>query len=245
MLGGVRGEREFALKRISEEELAATVVVWFNGGGWDVYQEVRPGRWDGIADIVAIKNEVVCVVECKASLGLSVIEQALRWKGSAALIMVAVPKPKSLQARRAWLGRTILREKGIGLFYVQARFDELLYLRAEPEILPEWNCSLDKRWKNNSPWLSIVSEDHKDHAKAGSARGGHFTPFKKTMGLMAGFVRDRPGCTRKEIANGIDHHYPSDTGFESAMTTIFMRGWCPGVDQRMEDGRCRYYPKER
>lgn len=234
-------------KRISEEVLAAAVVKWLEVAGWNVYQEVQPGRWDGIADIVAIKNKIALIVECKTSLGLSVIEQALRWKGSAEMIAVAVPESRSGQARRSWLAEDILRERGVGLFVVRGGGldgEPYMFDKYSPEIMPEWNCSLDPRWQASGPWLDIVREGHKTFAKAGSSKGGHLTPFKETMGAMAAFVKDHPGCTRKDIAEGIEHHYANDASFKGAMGQIMIQGWCPGVDERTERNRCTYYPSE-
>ncbi len=230
---------------MSELVVGATMVAWLEAAGWRVYQEVQPGRWDGVADIVGVKNEVVLIVECKTGLGLSVIEQAIRWKGSAPLIAVAVPAAKSVQGRRRrWLGEEILRNYGIGFFRIGEGFDGKPYIRDEPDILPEWNCNLDRIWKGRSVWLDVVDEGHRTHAKAGSSGGGHLTPFKVTMELMADFVVSHPGCTRKEIAEGVDHHYGNDASFRNAMGAIAMNGWCPAVEERTEGRRCRYYPSE-
>lgn len=227
--------------KMTEQELAAAVVAWLESAGWSVYQEVQLRKMDGIADIVGVKTNIVLVVECKTSLGLSVIEQALKWVGTAQLIAVAVPAPQRLQARRLRLGERILRQEGIGLFRVRRGFDEALYIEDTPDILPKWNCNMHRVSRGNSPWLDVICEEHKTFAKAGSAQGGHLTPFKQTMQLMTAFVHGHPGCTRKEIATGINHHYSDDASFKSAMNAIMMNGWCADVEERMEGRVYRYY----
>jgi len=108
-------------KPSSEQDMAAKVVAWLKEDLQtpDVYQEVEV-RGVGIADIVAVLDRVLWVIEAKLTLSLQVIYQARRWKGMTHCVSVAVPgvMKKSHQHREA---EYHLEAEGIGQITVFGR----------------------------------------------------------------------------------------------------------------------------
>ncbi|HBD94493.1 MAG TPA: hypothetical protein DC057_10030, partial [Spirochaetia bacterium] len=77
------------IKKIKETEIAEIVIDWLEKQHWDVYQEVPVNS--GFADIFAVRNGLVWVIETKTSLSFDVMEQAFRREVH--YRSVAVPKP--------------------------------------------------------------------------------------------------------------------------------------------------------
>lgn len=75
-----------------EALLARPVVDWLQREGWTTHEEVAVKG--PVADIVATRGGVYMVVEVKAAMSFSVLEQAERWRACAHLVFVAVPHAK-------------------------------------------------------------------------------------------------------------------------------------------------------
>ena len=88
MVGGARPANK---KHAPEAALGPPVIAWLESQGWDVYQEVESGRQSYRADIVAIKDKLVLVVELKTSLTFDLLYQAQRWRDKAHHVYAAVP----------------------------------------------------------------------------------------------------------------------------------------------------------
>lgn len=71
---------------MKETDLFEPVKNWLSEKGWEVFAEVSGGM--GIADIVGKQHPLYCVVEMKTSLSHDVIDQAIRWYGSAQYIYI-------------------------------------------------------------------------------------------------------------------------------------------------------------
>ncbi|MFF0828791.1 hypothetical protein ACFYU8_17695 [Brevibacillus sp. NPDC003359] len=76
---------------MNESDLYDPVKNWLEQREFIVYPEVYCPRGGGRADIVVTSGPVVGVVEMKQSLTLDLIDQALRWRGHANYIWVAIP----------------------------------------------------------------------------------------------------------------------------------------------------------
>lgn len=100
-----------------ETELAQAVIWWLQDYQWEVYQEVQVFAYGDIADIVAVQNGIYWIIECKTTLNLEVMGQALAWKYFAHYVSVATPAACRPSKGRE-LARKILRDKGIGLLAV-------------------------------------------------------------------------------------------------------------------------------
>lgn len=206
------------LKR-SETEIAAPITAHLQEYGWEVHHEVQIYSGGRRADIVALQGRLVHIIESKVSLGLDVIEQAIRWIGEAHYVSVAVGR------HRGGFVDQVLRSYGIG-GYVVSPFNSIdqfvrprLFRRATCNIRK--GCSVETRAGENVP--------------AGSAGGGYFTPFKRTVRSIQDTLRIRGELTTKELITEIQHHYHNDSTAKSCLVNWARAGKIPGVE--LTDGR--------
>lgn len=195
---------------MTEQELASMVVDWLTGQHWDVYQEVQLRYGGPIWDIVALRNNIVEIIEVKKSLTISVIEQAWRSINCAHYVVVAVPTlVRGTYARdsRAFTYR-ICRDYGIGVYEI----DKYDVINKVPPQLHRQNRNRIKKTINS------LNENFKIHAKAGSANGGQWTPYRNTMNAVKSILIEHGPLTLKQIMEHLsDHHYSND---KSALTCI-------------------------
>ena len=172
--------------RISETDLAKIVIELLSEWGWDVYQEVQ--GHGGICDIVGKRGNILWAIECKKSFGLAVIEQAHNWIKYAHYSSVAVP-----QTRDGYFAEQICREYGIGVFRIKGETPrETIRPKMHRAIIP----------------LHLY-EEQKTFCEAGSANGGHWTDFKRTVRNLVREVELHPGMEFNKAIKVIDHHYSS------------------------------------
>ncbi len=213
----------------TEQDLAAIVVGWLTERGWDVYQEVAiMGK---VADIVAVRGPCIWIVECKVRLGFEVIDQAWGWQGYAHFVSVATPP------RKERFAHVVLSRFEIGHLEVTGEkwgVDGKIHRALSHMHRP------DKKWLERTK--ASLCEEQKSHAQAGSAAGGHYTPFKGTCNALKKYVGEHPGCTMKEAIDEIDHHYASDKSARANLADMIFKGVVKGI--RLEkDGRAnRLYP---
>ncbi len=197
---------------MTEQDLAEKVVEWLNRGGWDVYQEVRECYGGPIADIIAVRGGITWAIECKKSLGLAVMDQASRWYTH--FRSVAVPRPADrgyATKRRPQIIFNICDMLRIGIIEVGG-YRDVQELTKAPLF----------RKQRADMVLGILREDHKTFAKAGSAEGGCWSPFKETLQHVEKRIKANPGGTLREIMEGLDHHYASDSSAKACI-----RKWLP------------------
>lgn len=199
---------------ISESQLAARVVAWLEERSFDVYQEVRlQGVYDSCADIVAVKDQQVWVIESKLRYSLEVISQARAWMQTATYVSIAVPAA-GRQARQGRNLHSLAREvcdwKGIGIVEVDIEADHVvqrLFPRATGIAYA-------------SPFLDAVRPEHKTHARAGTNRGGMWTPFRGSAEKLESFVAEHPGVSLKEATRMVENHYSSRWAFMAAVRKL-------------------------
>ncbi len=219
---------------MKETELAAQVVAWLEAEGWNVYQEVSFGG--RVADIVAVRDcddgsILSQVVECKTAFSLSVIAQAYFWRQYASHSFVAVPVTPMSDGRI--LAEMVCRDYGLGVIGVGA-FS--VQQAVDPRIVSQG--------KARSRLLSILREQHKRYAKAGSSNGGHFSACRGTMQNFVQAVRLNPGQRMRELIDGLAHHYLTKDSARSAIRSMVSRGEIKGVKAVKEGRAVRYYPDE-
>lgn len=214
-----------------ETEIAARVISWLESQHWEVYQEVAyNGR---VADIVATSGYLTWVIECKKSLSLALLDQALMWKrfGSANYISVAVPyKVRRGSHAAEWF----LRQNGIGLITV----------REHDGTYQEIPASLYR--KAFSSLRKSLNDRQKTYAPAGNADGRYWTPFQETCRVLKRFVDENPGACLKDAINGIRHHYSSDSTARACISQYLQsrENIVKGVEARREGRYLKLYPVE-
>lgn len=196
---------------MSEVNISRTVITWLEADGWTVFPEVQLHAYGRRADIVAVRDRVVWIIECKLSLTLALICQAHDWIGYANFVSVAFPSRR--QKRNGSLA-DILEKIGIGAIPVNGdsafEWIESPFLRRPYDIRP------------------FLCEQHRAMGVAGS-QSEFYTPFRNTMRQASEYVRAHPGCTIKEVATAIKHHYRAP-----ATAMACLRKWnIPGGEDKL------------
>lgn len=213
-------------RKLTEEDLARHVIDWLEEQHWDIYQEVSFGQGAPTVDIVAKQNYLIWMIEVKTTLNLDVLAQAEYNRFYAHFSSVAVPGVKREHYNRGRkMAYGICRNLGIGLLVIDERESpQWRYMHEGPETIVEVKTKVrpalhrsSHRMATNSV-IPILRPEHKTHGKAGTNRGGYFTPYRATMNEVRSIMEKSPGCTIKEIMEKLtQHHYAHD---KSALASI-------------------------
>ena len=219
----------------SEVALAKPLIAWLEDQEWEIYQEVQPQNYGYTADIVAVQNNIVWIIEVKKTFGLTVMEQAHRWKGFGNYISVAVPTSRNMSA----VGRYFLELEGIGILTIIKPND---YNAPHDCVFELHHPRLNRRI--NGAMLKTLTPEHKVYAEAGNANGKRLTPFKQTCRKVLCAVKHRPGINMKELINGIDTHYSSTGCARSCLSQWIQAGKVEGIRAEKDGRSLRLYPVE-
>lgn len=165
-----------ATKFVSERALAEAVVSWLRADGWSTFHEVecRGGR----ADIVAVRQGLVWLIETKLRAGLEVLAQALDKRRSGAHgVLVAVPAGPAAKLLASIAGRL-----GIGVITVDEveGFDETTrkFIRVVRVGVYEWPAFY--RQATSQELLRGCTREHAAQP-AGTTGTKIWTPFKAAV----------------------------------------------------------------
>lgn len=226
------------MKPKAETEIGRVVVAWLAASGWDVYQEVQPHAYGAVADIVATRGPLVWIIECKAALGLGVLEQALAWKGLAHYLSVASP-PWGVRPRRRRVFDLVFHESGIGWLGVKTG-EPSYYLQPSVEEVVAPRLA---RTAIVTSWRHVLTEAHKTYAEAGSAGGGFLTAWRASCDRVAAWVGRNPGASMKDMMTELGRlHYATPASARSAMVRCIQRGEVRGVRCERDGRALRLYP---
>lgn len=232
------GREEGAMEQaMTETEVARVADQWLRQESWETFPEVVLEHFPGRPDLIAHRQGICQVLECKRSFNLTVVEQAARWQlnerpeqhGMPHLVWVVVQRSRSRHSR---LLHRFMREFGIGLVVIdkepamELRFDDQVEVRPQryrlhrqlaPRIQPGARRMAERLIAQLNPDMRVATP---------GARGGetaYMTPFKRTMAMIHEFLQQEPHRER-HISHIIDflnrnggHHYSSDA---SAQTSI-------------------------
>jgi len=219
----------------SECDLAREIVRYLHDLRWEVYQEVmlrppdnEPNRRERVADIVAVQDGQLWVVEVKLSFGLELLEQAYRWLGFANYVSVASP-------RRSHFGSIVCRRFGLGALCASKYLEDA---RVIEEIAPAFSRRTTPRLRE-----SLV-EKQKTFAEAGNAKTRFYSPFQATCEEILKVVTTRPGITLKELLSSIKSHYKTPESARGSIVKWADKGVIPGVEVRREDRKIALYPSK-
>lgn len=218
--------------KVKETEVAEIIIAWLAESYWEVYQEVQYSRQGGIADIVAVRNGKIWVIETKTAYTMDVLQQASRWH--AHYRSVGVPMAEQKRDRDYRVAERFYR---VGVLEVDP------YRKAVDEVISPPVITNHHKWAKDM--IADLTDLHKSYAKAGSHGSQHLTPYKTTMMEIRKFITEHPGCGIKEIYAALgEMHYSSQSSFKGSVTkclTSFESVWCK-VDA---SGRAyKFYVKE-
>lgn len=215
----------------TEAELAKVIVQYLKDMQWEVYQEVQIASFGSIADIVAVQNNLIWVLECKLSLGLNVIAQAENWINYSNYVSIVVP-PRKNCSKSQHIVKNILEHYGIGQYEVSKGYDE------EKSIVECVAPRLNR--KASTDYIKRnLREEQKYWAPAGNADKLRYTPFQHTKSQVIRFVGENPKCTFKELILNIKHHYSSDKTAISSLRQWIIKGIIPELILKSSKGKYR------
>ncbi len=209
---------------MKEIELAKRVIAYLEDHKWDVYQEVQSRQFGKVADIVAVQNNVVWIIECKTNFGLKVLEQANNWYGYANYISIATPPNKTNK-----FIEDFMIYKGIGHISI-TEYD--YYEKIKPYL---------NRKAYTKKVLSILNEKHKTFAEAGNNERKHFTPFQNTVLEIQRVVKNKQGILFNDLIKEINHHYKTSSTAKSCLKQWIETGVIKNIFIRKEDNLLRVY----
>lgn len=184
-----------------ETEIGEAARNWFTGQGWDCYAEVMLGS--ARADLVAVRGNLVAICECKTSMGIDLLDQAIGWWHRAHWVYVAHPERK--RTRPGSTESFVMRYYGIGRLEVMSHRSGMDARLRDPaaftRVLPDALAWLRKH----------LHPDQKNYTPGSEARAGFSTPFSRTMEMARRYIGEHPGVTLRELVDAIDHHYRRDS----------------------------------
>lgn len=202
-------------KSVTEAELAAPLVTWLQEQHWTIYQEVQFRHHGGVADIVAVRNGILWIIETKTSYTFRVLEQASSWPVH--FRSVAVPRAMTRD-----------RDYRVAKFYYQVGVIEIEsdYFIREVQKPPVFNRN---KYEINK-YLKQLTPLHQTFAVAGSKGGHHLTPYKETIMEVRKCVEVNPGCTIKFLYETLGSmHYANERSFKGSLLSAlatFENAWC-------------------
>lgn len=227
------------MKAPQEIVIGEAVTVWLESRGWQVYPEVALKAYEGAADLVAVKGDVVWVVECKRGMTYQLLQQAWRWRDYADQLSVATMAPwrmglSGYDARRDF-GAVMIDRLGLGFFGVGL---EGISVTTPPTFCP----------RKRDDFLHVVRAGHRV-ARAGQAGGARFTVVDATIANLVQHVQSHPGIAFKEAVRRIHHHHGTNkSALRALMTWVRPRGGLasrsPEIELRKEHGRWCAYPAD-
>lgn len=222
----------------TESELAAELVRWLQDQQWEVYQEVQCGG--PIADIVATQDARTWVIETKRTLSLDVLAQAYWWTRETCYVSIAVPVWRFSRGRQFAL--RIIRDYGIGLLEVSE--SPWGFEREGQHVREDLKPRLHRHGLRLTRLRDALLDGHKTCAPAGNADGKRWSPFRATCQEARDFVQSNPGCSVKELVDGIKTHYGSSSTARSCLAGYIRSGVVSGVCARLDGKYLRLYPIE-
>jgi len=205
-----------------ETEIASKIIAWLTDQYWEIYQEVQFDSRNQVADIVAVRNGIMWIIETKTHYGLDVLTQAAAWPVHYRSIGI----PRSKHRSNFRVARDYFR---VGILEVKSDGVEEL---ARPPIFVK-NQGIVKRY------LDQLTDLHKTYSRAGSQSGHHLTPYRQTMLDVQNFISNNPGCTVRDIYGQLGKkHYSSARSFMGSLLQSLesFEPWCT-VDRSSKPAR--------
>jgi len=201
-------------QKVTEADIAKSIVSYLHGNGWEVYQEVRCGRIR--ADIVAVDNKITWVIETKLSFNLNLMEQASRWidKHMANYVSIGIPKLQYNDYAMQILNRLY----GIGALLVT------------PNSLENVTREIPAKFQRTkkSDIRKFLYEEQKYFVDAGT-NSTYFTPFKRTKENLIKVISENPGINLKDLIEKCSHHYRSNMIGRARISQLIQQGVIPEI----------------
>lgn len=225
-----------AKEKITEARLAAALIAVITQDGWDCYSEVQVESYGHRADVVAVKNGIVWVFECKLTANMDVLGQALRWVGRAHFVSICTPygginDPWSNRGKFIvdWI-------KGHGIGWLPIDVEPVEKAISDPRRsgsvhkLTGYGCRsindleprLNRSAHENAKKLRAGLYSDMNNYVAGSGGSAYSTPFKRTMQDFDQHIQRFPGEELGVLIERVQHHYNTRTSAIACIGNVVM-----------------------
>jgi len=208
------------------------VVVWLRGLGFETYHEVAgiPGRGASRADIVAVREGRVWVVECKLRLSWDAIGQAIEWRHYAHRVSVAT----ALGPHGIGHGAACACLNAVGLGWLRVSCGEVFVeTSAERPRFGRVGLLLD----------ALRPEQQASAPGQASTAGGYWTPGDEARSRIAAAVAAEPGVLVRRALQQAGIVCP-DAATRREWRAALLRGLVDGVRAEREGRTLRLWPAE-
>jgi hypothetical protein len=217
---------------VKETELGQIAVEYFSEHpSFDVYQEVP--LMGGYVDIVVKIDKFYHCIECKTSLSLEVISQALERKPYCHYVSVFIPSSRGSGGK--YLALNLLKQYGIGCYEYNPKHNTVI-----ETLPPKINRRvIDRHLK------STIREEHKTYAQAGSRNVRRYTSFRATVDELVRYVKANPGQPFNVVLGVIKTHYKTMSTARSCLLDYIKTGVIPEVRIELGDhGKILLFPSD-
>lgn len=213
--------------KLKESDMFLPIKKYFEDEGYTIYAEVP--CYGRTADIVAVKNKLITVIETKLSMTISLLEQVFGWRHKAHYVYAAVPK----KARISIWTRNLLCNAGIGIIRLEidTRSDQPYCSR----VYKAGKARLFRRIgiQHHGGFRPIRWEQHiiPEHALnvSGVKRADiHISRYKLMMNHTRRLLTNckEEGMSINDLANTLDTYYANPkTGLYNALKN-YEQSWC-------------------
>ena len=210
---------------MDEVTLAKPVIQWLSDQHWEIYQEVQFGYGGGVADIVAVRNGILWIIETKTSYSFAVLNQASRWFAHYRSIAVPFARERDYKVALDYYKVGVIEVKFFKSAWTGNGLENLTEVHeCIPAPLIRKNHEYSKRY------IDSLLELQKTYAEAGSQSGHHLTPYKYTMIEVRKAIEANPGCSIKYLFETLGKmHYSTASSFKGNLLGALMefeKDWC-------------------
>lgn len=198
---------------MKETDLAQKFVEYLSC--YDLYFEVDYHR---CVDIVAIEGNISMAYEVKTTFNFKVLEQAIENAKHFHYSYICVPDFSD-----SYFQRKLCVDYGLGLLVYP---EKDLFREVRKLVHPKLN-----RHANIFSLRNRLREENKQSIPGSrSGDGGKLTAFGCTVQNAEFFVRRNPGCTLKQMIEGIEHHYSSNQSARGSMAQYIKSGVIKNIE---------------
>lgn len=198
--------------------------------GFTLHEELGIDMFGNSCDMVYEKDDQVYCIEAKMQFNFEVVAQALRWKGKATSVYIAVP---SVTLKNFWSNPKIEVAEALGIGIIGVWASPIAHADfAHPHYYPIFKdmppyCSkrtLHIGLADSAFWRDIFASKLESKAPAGSQHGERSTPFTRSLCALKAEAANNPGLPLKELVKRVNHHWANDASAIHSLMQYAKRG---------------------